>query len=518
MSIDLNPYGLSWTLDPIILPPDYQVAKVVRIKDKLMFAKPNGEQVSIHVENVEIGRGSYGRTWLSTTELDPGVPIVIKMIKKNKTIETDVIKETLIQIIIYETTKDLVYPDFKGPFCPKLYLFGADNAYYYIVSERMEETFLSLFVDPPPIINTLLKQMLVQLCTILEILYDRLKFNHRDLKPDNIMYVKRDGKFMIRLIDFGFSCLEYRGLNINPDSNTIKELFQRCFIETRDLHQMFHQLIQTYTIVRKENEIREDFPMTRIMKTLIYRGLYEPEWSKTYKEYNLLNTLPKYKPRNLTPSVVKNVFSSIQCDIDDIGSFIRPNWTEHLIYVNEDILANLTTDEINNLPKQLLNDWLETVNIHDIINKFSSAIYEYKLYMNILRVLLKHNPQIINLQDKQGKTPIMIVSNNKNVNLLQKLLELPNIKLATQDINGNTMLHYLTNRIQFTLIDSEKKLIEKILEKNPVLADIKNNNGEGPGNIHLTHSSVHAFIKTKKSTIFRKHKNTNLTKKNRRKR
>ena len=134
----------------------------------------------------------------------------------------------------------------------------------------------------------------------------------------------------------------------------------------------------------------------------------------------------------------------------------------------------------------------------------------YKLYMmNILGLLLLKNPQMINLQDDQGRTPLMIVSEFNNLNLFKHLLGLPYIKLATQDIHGNTVLHYITRQIKTPLDDFDTNLIERILEKNPALADIKNKKGQGPGNIYITHSSVHDFIKLKKSGWFRRHKNTN---------
>jgi hypothetical protein len=78
----------------------------------------------------------------------------------------------------------------------------------WIQMEKMEKTFLEFLLPPSP--RPTLASLLPyfkDLCETLEYLQETYKFNHRDMKPDNLMI--KDGK--IKLIDFGYSILTFGG-------------------------------------------------------------------------------------------------------------------------------------------------------------------------------------------------------------------------------------------------------------------------------------------------------------------
>jgi hypothetical protein len=112
--VDFTKYGLNWVIPDTIkeMPDDFKdnVSSVKREGNKLAFNKPNGEVVNI-VLNEFKGAGTYGKTYSSLTQIDKGVDIVVKIIdftgsKNASNLEYDTIQEALIQILIYEASKD----------------------------------------------------------------------------------------------------------------------------------------------------------------------------------------------------------------------------------------------------------------------------------------------------------------------------------------------------------------------------------------------------------------------------
>ena len=96
--------------------------------------------------------------------------------------------------------------------------------------------------------------MLLQISHILHFFGDTLQFNHRDLKDDNIMYTKIGDKMIYKLIDFGFSCLQWNQLQIKTSLQFPIE--RPCFKEGRDLAQLIYYLIyfQGYNFSPRLNE------------------------------------------------------------------------------------------------------------------------------------------------------------------------------------------------------------------------------------------------------------------------
>lgn len=89
------------------------------------------------------------------------------------------------------------------------YRLGGDKI--YILMEIMEADVGSLKPLQPPIIN----QFATQISTAIKKIND-VGYSHRDVKPDNIMYVKKDGDYTFKLVDFGLATIipsdpDYRG-------------------------------------------------------------------------------------------------------------------------------------------------------------------------------------------------------------------------------------------------------------------------------------------------------------------
>jgi len=141
--------------------------------------------------------------------------------------------ETAIQIIIQEESRRAG----NGmKICPDIYEIAFDSVSksFYIFQEMLDIEMKQDFIfNAGKLTASQIADVFTQIAIKLNWLYDNLEFNHRDMKSDNIMF-KYDpsGNREVFFIDFGLSCLTYRGIRIKT-----KNYFQnqKCFEETRDM-------------------------------------------------------------------------------------------------------------------------------------------------------------------------------------------------------------------------------------------------------------------------------------------
>jgi hypothetical protein len=83
------------------------------------------------------------------------------------------------------------------------------------------------------------------IATMLDFFYKKVRFNHRDMKSNNVMYTFDSARnIQIRLIDFGFCCLQWNGIRIQgsqyfpPTAN--------CFSLFRDMTQYLYEIYIDY--------------------------------------------------------------------------------------------------------------------------------------------------------------------------------------------------------------------------------------------------------------------------------
>jgi len=123
-------------------------------------------------------------------------------------------------------------------------------------------------------------------------------------------------------------------------------------------------------------------------------------------------------------------------------------------------------------------------------------------------------------------SPLMIAAGSGALNNVIRLLAYPNIKAALKNRdNGKTALHYVVqaavpttgpmSQAEFQKTDWFQ-IVKRLLDKNPALADMKDENGHRPSSrvyTTLTGNTRHylsKYIKSRQSGWFtRKHKNTN---------
>ena len=269
--IDLRPYGIQMILDDKITGDIFEKMLVEDINTNEIYFSSDMKSVRIRNDyfNTDteydiikvIGAGTFGAI-SECANVETCKPVAIKVIRflpKNGPIEFQThnfLKECIIQIILASVSKQLGFPN-GG--VPEIYSVG----FYYdasglngiIVSELMKNTLRAYIEGKDKETNDIIiPDMLLQISHILHFFGDTLQFNHRDLKDDNIMYTKIGDKMIYKLIDFGFSCLQWNQLQIKTSLQFPIE--RPCFKEGRDLAQLIYYLIyfQGYNFSARLNE------------------------------------------------------------------------------------------------------------------------------------------------------------------------------------------------------------------------------------------------------------------------
>ena len=190
----------------------------------------------------ELGRGTFGVTYLvRSAEGDVYACKVMKNVTSNSQ-RVAFFKECLINIILAEESKG----EENGPYVPRIYRIAYDEIRHqaFILSEVMHNTLDNVISAFSPKENDIIvPDALNKIAKILDFFARTVRFNHRDLKGDNIMYVKNAaGERLYRLIDFGFTCITWKGIRI--EGIGYFENSPRCFKEDRDLSQLVYSILR----------------------------------------------------------------------------------------------------------------------------------------------------------------------------------------------------------------------------------------------------------------------------------
>lgn len=134
--------------------------------------------------------------------------------------------------------------------CPKIYdfieLITARGDYRFkcaIVMEKCEGTAHEWLADNAGN-DTEVLDFLEQVATILQKAQAACRFNHRDLKANNIMYKTVDGKKKYLLVDFGFSCATFN--NKKYEGTEFFAAGQPCLRPSRDLAFLVYKTYKSF--------------------------------------------------------------------------------------------------------------------------------------------------------------------------------------------------------------------------------------------------------------------------------
>jgi len=310
-TINLRPYGMLWDLNPnsfSSVPMDW--AKKINTITEEADGKFKTQTGNTYTKGAYIGGGSFGKVYDCVRESD-GKNIVMKIIANGN--GYTLVKESIIQIVIVELTKDIKNGSLlTGPFAPILYEIGYNPTTKdcYIFSEKMRQTTHALIKSRelyPDDQRKDLGRVLLQMSFMMSELWRLLKFNHRDFKSDNCMYIRDGGgAIQARLIDFGFSCIKFGNMQIEGGGAT----FRHCNLAGRDLTQYIYEIYKYHPYIPADMknvfEKLLTFPMGAGGKPcFMFKkcGAGMKEWKDVYK---FLNDDQIVNP-NGTPECVSSV-------------------------------------------------------------------------------------------------------------------------------------------------------------------------------------------------------------------
>ena len=245
--MDLRPYGLDLTLTPstdlMTIGKDLFAPVTIRMARPKRKALLKVDGLSYEIMDV-LGEGAYGSLY---NGVHNGTTYAIKEIQ-NLTSPQEFqacVIEILTHIILLHESMDQP----NGPYVSHIYKVGYDakRDTIYLVTELMDKTFDDYMAEESKSTNDVLVPfVLSRLATILEFFGNRLHFNHRDLHTGNIM-LSADRQRVV-LIDFGYSCLTWKGLLVKGfslynfyDSQAV------CFKADRDLAFLIFRLFKGYS-------------------------------------------------------------------------------------------------------------------------------------------------------------------------------------------------------------------------------------------------------------------------------
>jgi len=346
--IHLHPYGIFLDLDSTRkrypIPEDVKLAKAVPVSDKIALLDESESTLYEFKILTQIGKGAYSDVFATDLRVG-GMETVVKRIRVSDYAAEAVATEALTQILIVQATEDYNDGKRKGPFAPRFFCIGYDADFYYLLSERIGASFKDIIeavVKP-----SLLMYLFVEVAETMKILWDTVRFNHRDMKFDNIMI---DNEGRIRIVDFGLSCLKFGSLQVEPAYSHLRKIFDHCDLRSRDMKTFFNYFLH-HTKFKTLN-----CPLKRIVKALMFSGHEEPSnWEGTYPVFNAEPNLP-----NMFPETVIDILQSLKfADAENICSDIQPSWIKHVGELNKGLLKTLTKEELREIPKAQLLEYLE---------------------------------------------------------------------------------------------------------------------------------------------------------------
>lgn len=228
-----------------------------------------------HNRNKPLGTGASANVYL--VEDDPtkimkvvDVPLHKTEVKRKKVVDETQIKRDQDNIVSEVTIQKQLYAKVPGS-CPEVYAFLQVNPeqfkdskkvaqQYVIVMEKCGGVYELLKANPGN--DDMVLDLLEQIATILKKAQLDLKFNHRDLHLDNVMYKMVDGKPKFMLIDFGFACADIDGTRVESVGYSFTPN-EKCFRESRDLAML------VYRTRKLADTIRLSEPMKAFMKELL---------------------------------------------------------------------------------------------------------------------------------------------------------------------------------------------------------------------------------------------------------
>ena len=303
--MDLRPYGLAITLrkgmdlDALLTPNNLQVGYFS--KNRAFLTLPSGR----YRVGAFRGKGSFSEVRLVYDAANRDTTVKMIDMRNPATTVASVMREVIIHILLEKESADAP----NGPYVPRFHEVAYDP-YHHLIIIRLDTTQDILYdrykAATEAENDIIIPNTIAQLAGILDFFYRRLAFNHRDCKPNNVLYNydSRTGALDIKLIDFGYSCLCWNGITIHAGDR----FRGKCNLVTRDLTQY---LYATYTdhgipcsprlraLFRSVLQFEADGKECRMWRGCKAFGNPMTMWAHTYRFLDRGIVNPAAEPRRL---------------------------------------------------------------------------------------------------------------------------------------------------------------------------------------------------------------------------
>ena len=239
--IDLEPYGIRLVLrrgmsleyEPLS-PSRLALGSFSQSQGRLDL--PSGT----YSVGAKMGSGTYGKVYQVINSITNHVSVAKIVTPRDIKEVSDLIKECIIHIVLEKESEH----EAEGPYVSRFYEIAYDPVRSLLIlrTERLNGVLKDLYYASTPEQNDLLApQTLGDVSHILNFFATKVRFNHRDLKTDNIGYaITPTGKHVVKLIDFGLSCLTWKGVQI---SGGYFPFTDACYLPSRDLMLILFELV-----------------------------------------------------------------------------------------------------------------------------------------------------------------------------------------------------------------------------------------------------------------------------------
>jgi hypothetical protein len=348
----------------------------------------------------------------------------------------------------------------------------------YCVTESSNKNILKMidYIDLEELMKLSIKNIikLYNSKTLIEICID--KYN----RENNIMLLEQLEKMIVYLMQFNFKrppSLYAKIVNINKKNEILYQFI--CDNEKnekniyKDLRKNLDQDENIKNIDDINNFIIEHYIKEDNTQNLIdFLGYIQQKLNK-----KILEKIVKYNSKNVIKELIENkivddymsyylILMSGNIDLVDIINFDMDSAINFL----KDIVANGISESFNYM---IENDKSIATYVFDDNKNIFHMIKMRGNYDKIISKMFECYPELINICDKNGETPLIYHSKN-NPKLINSFLEYDDhIDLTIRDNEGNNCLHFLCKH-------DEQKILKNILKKYPELINMPNSKSEYP--------------------------------------
>lgn len=310
--------------------------------------------------------------------------------------------------------------------------------------------------------------------TLVEICIDKY------IKETNMILIEQLEKMIVYLLQFEFKrppSLYANIININKKNEILYQFICENEKKDKDNHKGLQNFINKNENIKNIDDINnliiEYYIKEDNTHCLIdFLGYIQQKLVK-----KILEKIVKYNAKNIIKELIENKI------VDDYMTYylILMSGNVELIEIinfDMDVAINFLKDIITNgifesFDYMIENDKTIITYIFEDNKNIFHMIKMKGNYKKIIKKMFECYPELVNICDKNGETPLLYHSKN-NPKIIDSFLEYDDyIDLTIRDNEGNNCLHYLCKY-------DEKKILKNILKKYPELINMPNSKSEYP--------------------------------------